>query len=164
MARSSTAPTTKSKSKKATTNSARDGYAKRHAKKAKPSADDVYEYSTDSRKLSRRAKVGLELDHDEELGGDVPDDEEERNRLRARLIGENEDNEMIDSEDDEDLDSDAAFDESDDDRFAGFFSSKPVKVRSSWLPGNALQLMLPARVKQRQRQRRRQMPVSRMSI
>lgn len=43
---------------------------------------------------------------------------------KARLIGENDDDERIDSADDEELDSDAAFDESDEDRYAGFFSSK----------------------------------------
>lgn len=44
---------------------------------------------------------------------------------RARLVGENDDDDdKIDSADDEDLDSDAAFDESDEERFAGFFSSK----------------------------------------
>lgn len=43
---------------------------------------------------------------------------------QARLIGEDDDDEQIESADDEDLDSDAAFDESDEERFAGFFSSK----------------------------------------
>lgn len=43
---------------------------------------------------------------------------------RARLIGEHDDDERIDSADDEELDSDAAFDESDEERYAGFFSSK----------------------------------------
>lgn len=42
----------------------------------------------------------------------------------ARLLNEQDDDEDIDSADDEELDSDAAFDESDEDRFAGFFSSK----------------------------------------
>lgn len=43
---------------------------------------------------------------------------------RARLIGELDDDEKIDSADDEELDSDAAFNESDEERYAGFFSSK----------------------------------------
>jgi U3 small nucleolar RNA-associated protein 14 len=43
---------------------------------------------------------------------------------KTRLIGENDDDERIDSAEDEELDSDAAFDESDEDRYAGFFSSK----------------------------------------
>ncbi|KAF5352803.1 hypothetical protein D9756_006229 [Leucocoprinus leucothites] len=49
---------------------------------------------------------------------------------QARLIGENEDDERIDSADDEELDSDAAFDESDEDRYAGFFSSKKKHTKT----------------------------------
>ncbi|KXN84966.1 hypothetical protein AN958_11811 [Leucoagaricus sp. SymC.cos] len=48
---------------------------------------------------------------------------------RARLIGELDDEERIDSEDDEELDSDAAFDESDEERYAGFFSSKKKQTK-----------------------------------
>ncbi|KAK0205350.1 Utp14-domain-containing protein [Desarmillaria ectypa] len=98
------------------------GYAKRQARKEKETApsEDVYEYAPDA---VRRSKVKLDLDRDEDFGG-IPDVDDEREQLRARLIGENEDDEMIDSEDDEDIDSDAAFEESDEDRFAGFFSRK----------------------------------------
>ncbi len=98
------------------------GYAKRQARKEKETAlsEDVYEYAPD---VVRRSKVKLDLDRDEDFGG-IPDGDDEREQLRARLIGENEDDEMIDSEDDEDIDSDAAFEESDEDRFAGFFSRK----------------------------------------
>ncbi|KAK0220989.1 Utp14-domain-containing protein [Armillaria nabsnona] len=98
------------------------GYAKRQARKEKETApsEDVYEYAPDA---VRRSKVKLDLDRDEDFGG-IPDGDDEREQLRARLIGENEDDEMIDSEDDEDIDSDAAFEESDEDRFAGFFSRK----------------------------------------
>ncbi|KAK0498773.1 Utp14-domain-containing protein [Armillaria luteobubalina] len=80
------------------------GYAKRQARKEKETApsEDVYEYAPDA---VRRSKVTLDLDRDEDF-----------EQLRARLIGENEDDEMIDSEDDEDIDSDAAFEESDEDR------------------------------------------------
>ncbi len=93
------------------------GYAKRQARKEKETAlsEDVYEYAPDA---VRRSKVKLDLDRDEDFGG-IPDGDGEREQLRARLIGENEDDEMIDSEDDEDIDSDAAFEESDEDRFAG---------------------------------------------
>lgn len=104
------------------------GYAKRHSKKVKTAhglqSSDVYEYAPE---LTRRSKVKLDLDHDEaaEYGVGVDgDNDEERDELRARLIGENGENEMIDSGDDEEIDSDAAFEESDEDRFAGFFSSK----------------------------------------
>ncbi|KAJ3563283.1 hypothetical protein NP233_g9033 [Leucocoprinus birnbaumii] len=50
---------------------------------------------------------------------------------QARLIGEGDDDERIDSADDEELDSDAAFDESDEERYAGFFSrkKKPAKAK-----------------------------------
>ncbi|KAK0451758.1 Utp14-domain-containing protein [Armillaria borealis] len=98
------------------------GYAKRQARKEKETApsEDVYEYAPDA---VRRSKVKLDLDRDEDFSG-IPDGDDEREQLRARLIGENEDDEMIDSEDDEDIDSDAAFEESDEDRFAGFFSRK----------------------------------------
>jgi hypothetical protein len=104
------------------------GYAKRHSNKAKTAhgiqSSDVYEYAPE---LSRRSKVTLDLDHDEaaEYGVGIDgDNDEERDALRARLIGENGENEMIESGDDEEVDSDAAFEESDEDRFAGFFSSK----------------------------------------
>ncbi|KAF9461892.1 Utp14 protein-domain-containing protein [Collybia nuda] len=106
------------------------GYAKRHSKKAKTAlgqSSDVYEYTPD---LSRRSKVKLDLDHDEaaEYGVGVDGDNgEEMDESRARLIGENGEDEMIDSGDDEEIDSDAAFEESDEERFAGFFSSKGKK-------------------------------------
>lgn len=45
--------------------------------------------------------------------------------MDARLLNELDDaDDVVDSADDEELDSDAAFDESDEERFAGFFSSK----------------------------------------
>lgn len=101
------------------------GYAKRLSRKPKAGlASDVYEYAPE---ISRRAKVTLDLDREEaaEYGvGMDGDNDEDREEMRARLIGENGDNEMIDSGDDEEIDSDAAFEESDEDRFAGFFSSK----------------------------------------
>jgi len=43
---------------------------------------------------------------------------------QTRLIGEDDDDERLDSADDEDLDSDAAFDDSDEERFQDFFSSQ----------------------------------------
>ena len=51
-------------------------------------------------------------------------DDEAREDLRVRLIGENEDDEEIDSDDDEESYSDAAFEETDEERFADFFSAK----------------------------------------
>ena len=73
----------------------------------------------------------LSLDHEEAReygvasdGNELEDAVEDSATTRARLIGENVDGETIDSGDDEDIDSDNAFDESDEDRFAGFFSTK----------------------------------------
>jgi len=102
------------------------GYEKRQARKAKSGAgtSDLYEHIPEK---TRRSKVGLDLDRDEALEYGVGIDganEEEREALKARLIGENVDDEEIASEDDEEIDSDAAFEESDEERFAGFFSSK----------------------------------------
>ena len=99
------------------------GYAKRHSLKANTLAglSDVYEYAPDSK--TRRSKVTLEIGRDEAAeiglgrGGGESDDEGEDMRMRARLIGEGD---VIDSGDDEDIDSDAAFEESDEERFAGF--------------------------------------------
>ncbi|RDB24478.1 Uncharacterized protein C57A7.06 [Hypsizygus marmoreus] len=104
------------------------GYAKRHSKKAAFGlSTDVYEYAPEA---SRRSKVTLDLDREEaaEYGVGIDGDNDEgREELMARLIGENGEDEMIDSGDDEEVDSDAAFEESDEDRFAGFFSAKGKK-------------------------------------
>jgi U3 small nucleolar RNA-associated protein 14 len=108
------------------------GYAKRQARKPKSIhglSSDVYEYAPE---VQRRSKVTLDLNQDEAAEYGVGIDggnDEDREQLRARLIGENGDNEGIDSGDDEEIDSDAAFEESDEERFAGFFSNK-VRVWS----------------------------------
>ena len=103
------------------------GYAKRQARKVKAGAlSDVYEHQ---QQRVRRDKVKLDLDRDEEADrGFAGSDDEgfDRDALRARLIGENVDNEMIDSEDDEELDSDAAFESGDEEQYAGFSFGKKV--------------------------------------
>jgi hypothetical protein len=83
-----------------------------------PSRSDVYEYQ--SQKV-RRANVPLSLDKEEadEHGFDSDGDLVADIR-KPRLIGESVEDEKIPSEDDEELDSDAAFEESDEERFAGF--------------------------------------------
>ena len=118
------------------------GYAKRHSLKssqkgkANASFDDVYEYAPSK---VRRAKIGLELDREEATDRRhyASDDEvdltgmgqEGREGLRARLLGENKDDEQVDSGDDEEIESDAAFEESDEETYAGFdFSSKVCAV------------------------------------
>ena len=62
----------------------------------------------------------MDLGHDDEF--EFPKvwdgaDDEEREELRAKLIGENECDEKITSDDEEEVDSDAAFEESDEERF-----------------------------------------------
>ena len=80
---------------------------------------DVYEYQ--SHKV-RRAHISLSLDNDEarEHGVASDDDDPVSNTRKPRLIGESVEDEDVPSEDDEELDSDAAFEESDEERFAGF--------------------------------------------
>ncbi|KAJ8688848.1 hypothetical protein PTI98_013593 [Pleurotus ostreatus] len=108
------------------------GFLKRKARKSQ-APSEVYEYEPSK---TRRAKVDSGFDRDElkSFGGAVSDGESDAGEpSRARLIGENEDNEAIGSDDDEEIDSDAAFEESDEDRFAGFkFASeqKPPKKKS----------------------------------
>ncbi|KAG1747704.1 Utp14 protein-domain-containing protein [Suillus lakei] len=130
------------------------GYAKRHSQKsshkgkATVSFDDVYEYAPSK---VRRAKIGLELDREEatdrhnyaseddiDLGGMG---QEGREGLRARLLGENADDEQVDSGDDEEIKSDDAFEESDEEKYAGFdFSSKRSKAAGTPSKRNARKL------------------------
>ncbi|KAL0580728.1 hypothetical protein V5O48_001286 [Marasmius crinis-equi] len=114
-------------------NAAVTGYAKRQARKAaKKSRDDeenIYEYAPEERKASRRSKISLDLDRDEEANYEPGEDEEEDIRMKARLLGEGD---RVDTDDDEEIDSDAAFEDEDEDRFAGFFgkgSKAPKKVK-----------------------------------
>lgn len=105
------------------------GYNKRKAAKAQSSGglEDVYEYQQER---VRRSKVKLQLEKDEEMGGrgERSDDDEMdgKSELKPRLVGEHDDD-VIGEEEDEEIDSDAAFEESDDERFAGFgFASSKV--------------------------------------
>jgi U3 small nucleolar RNA-associated protein 14 len=113
------------------------GYAMRQARKTKSThglSSDVYEYAPE---VLRRSKVTLNLDQAEATEHRVGMEEgndESREELRARLIGENGENEQIESGDDEELDSDAAFEESDEERFAGFFSKKACICHSPHMP------------------------------
>ena len=119
---------TKSFSKK-TSNAT--GYAKRKSLKGKALADasDVYEYQPEK---VRRAKVKLLLEKDEAQGlaGDDSDAEGSLSgRPRPRLVGEDDEDDHIGSDEDEEIDSDAAFDESDEEQFAGFsFASNKVRT------------------------------------
>jgi U3 small nucleolar RNA-associated protein 14 len=104
------------------------GYAKRQSHKQNVlKALDVYDHEqTQLRRL--RVQVDTKLSQDELpehlFGASGEDEDDGRQALRARLVGENEENEIIGSEEDEDIDSDAAFEESDEERFAGFFTNK----------------------------------------
>jgi U3 small nucleolar RNA-associated protein 14 len=83
-----------------------------------PARSDVYEYQ--SQKV-RRANIPLSLDKEEENEhGFDSDGDLVANARKPRLIGEDVEDEKVPSEDDEELDSDAAFEESDEERFAGF--------------------------------------------
>ncbi|KAI5118044.1 hypothetical protein M0805_005893 [Coniferiporia weirii] len=112
------------------------GFAKRRARSAKAAADaDVYDYQPGK---SKRANVALMLDEDETRGAGYSDDEEEgdeeggRAGRKPRLIGEGEEDERIGSDEDEEIDSDGAFEESDEERFAEFnFKKGPVKSRKA---------------------------------
>ncbi|TBU39857.1 Utp14-domain-containing protein [Dichomitus squalens] len=113
------------------------GYAKRQSLKSNTLSSglsDVYEYQQEK---VRRAKIKPLLERDETTGMGAADSggEEEgaggrRRDTRPRLIGENDDDEGIAEEDDEEIDSDEAFEESDEERFAGFSFSQKAKERS----------------------------------
>ncbi|KII93102.1 hypothetical protein PLICRDRAFT_87528 [Plicaturopsis crispa FD-325 SS-3] len=119
------------------------GYAKRHSRQAKTAAglsnDDVYEYRT--QKIKRgRTHVALELGKDEAAefgmgaGGADDEDEDGAGPLRARLIGENAEDEKIGSDEDDEIDSDDAFEESDEETYAGFSFSRKKGKNSAHKP------------------------------
>ena len=109
------------------------GFSRRLARKKarqSTSVDDVYEFQAEK---VRRSKVVLRLTNEElaELGRDNANDSEDDNprggQPQPRLIGQNSDGEEVDSEDDEDIDSDAAFGESDEETFAGYGFIRKVR-------------------------------------
>lgn len=113
--------------------------ARRRLRAAKAAMDsDVYDYEPTK---DRRRNVTLALDEDELRGaaydddGAEDDEDEARMRRRPRLIGEGEEEEHIRSDEDEEIDSDAAFDESDEDTFAGsnFMKKKKVYLQLSFM-------------------------------
>jgi U3 small nucleolar RNA-associated protein 14 len=99
--------------------SSRSSTSKRRSNRFRnPARSDVYEYQ--SHKV-RRAHIPLSLDKDEaHEHGAASDDDFAADTRKPRLIGENVEDEDIPSEDDEELDSDAAFEDTDEERFAGF--------------------------------------------
>jgi U3 small nucleolar RNA-associated protein 14 len=108
------------------------GFSRRQArKKVRPSTsvDDVYEFQPEK---VRRSRVALRLTKGElaELGRDDASDpgvgKHPGDQPQPRLVGQNSDDEGMNSEDDEDIDSDAAFGESDDETFAGYGFTRKV--------------------------------------
>ncbi|KAF8310820.1 Utp14-domain-containing protein [Clavulina sp. PMI_390] len=109
------------------------GYQRRQEKKAKstlqPASDDLYEYAPGKNK---RARVELKVDREELVGetsskhrgldDDADDVDSDVEALRRKIAANMEgDFGVVDSEDDEDIDSDEAFEgESDEERFANF--------------------------------------------
>lgn len=108
------------------------GFQRRMAKRpAKASSGmDVYEYNEKDRKGRFRADVALELTKEEvkEYGVDEESDQDDLQKMRDRLkFG---DEVPINSEDDEEIDSDDAFDESDEERF-GAYNLKGTKRKAT---------------------------------
>ncbi|EIN14320.1 Utp14-domain-containing protein [Punctularia strigosozonata HHB-11173 SS5] len=115
------------------------GFSKRRSGKQNAlKIHDVYDH--DQAKLPRsRSQVDTRLDRDEmDPALSISGAEDEQEALRARLIGENEENEGLGSDEDEEIDSDAAFEESDEERFAGFFTSKQQKRKQKAIPPTTL--------------------------
>ncbi|KZT08788.1 Utp14-domain-containing protein [Laetiporus sulphureus 93-53] len=118
------------------------GFAKRKSLKSKtPSRDDiadVYEYQSEK---VPRDKMTLQYGKEELVGvggGSGSEDEDGDARAgkkagRPRLVGEGEEGEQIGESEDEDIESDDAFDESDEERFAGFGLSQKKGQGSSKL-------------------------------
>ena len=135
------------------------GYERRLARKAKNSvhATDLYEHIAEKTPHSKVADVGRDEQFEFPNAQDGADNEE-REELRARLIGENEDDEEIDRDDDEEVDSDAAFEESDEERFAGFFSHKVCNIFLGL--ETSLTIIRMRREKRRKRRKRMEMMMS----
>lgn len=119
-----------------------NGFAKRRAntKKSGPtSLDDVYEYTTSKNK---RAAVKLTHDRVELVGLDHNNEDNEMSgvniqAIRSRILNLEDADDVINSDEDEEIDSDAAFEESDAEEFAGFSfakSKKPSKVQVCLFP------------------------------
>ncbi|KAJ7453927.1 Utp14-domain-containing protein [Mycena galericulata] len=119
------------------------GYLKRQSTKtATPRIDDVYELVENDGgrrgkgkgKKPRRETVDLEYDYGEDGAGDDRDEDlDDDEKREPRLFGEGD---KIDSEDDEEIDSDAAFEDIDGDAdgFAGVFGRKKMSAKKKKKP------------------------------
>lgn len=108
------------------------GFPRRQARKTarhSTSVSDVYEFQPEK---VRRSRVALRLTKGElaEFGRDNASDQDGGNsrgdKPQPRLVGQNSDDEGMNSEDDEDIDSDAAFGGSDEETFAGYGFTRKV--------------------------------------
>ncbi|KAJ7039492.1 Utp14-domain-containing protein [Mycena alexandri] len=139
MARSSRplAPKPKAPDARAKANAA--GYLKRRSTKtATPRIDDVYELVENEGgvrgkgkgkgRKPRRETVDLEYDYGEDGADGRDDDPDDDDRKEPRLFGEGD---QVDSEDDEEIDSDAAFEDIDGDAdgFAGVFGRRKAPAK-----------------------------------
>ncbi|KAJ7653290.1 Utp14-domain-containing protein [Mycena polygramma] len=143
MARSSRPSTSKPKAPDARAKANAAGYLKRHSTKTvTPRLEDVYELvENDGRrgkgkgkgKKPRRETVDLEYDYGEDGADGREKDSEDDERREPRLFGEGD---KIESEDDEEIDSDAAFEDLDGaaDGFAGVFGRKKTPTKKKKRP------------------------------
>lgn len=105
------------------------GYAKRKSRsvKAISGISDVYNFEAPK---TKRANIKLTLDREEEQDASYGDGDEEEleTHRKPRLIGEGEEEDRIGSDEDEEIDSDDAFEEEDNIRFAEFDFKRNKKV------------------------------------
>ncbi|KAJ7252701.1 Utp14 protein-domain-containing protein [Mycena haematopus] len=137
MARSTRLSTSKPKGSDARAKANAAGYLKRHSTKiATPRVEDVYEIvenesgrpgKSKGKGKSRRETTDLEYDYGEDGADDLDHELENDERREPRLFGEGD---KIGSEDDEEIDSDGAFEDIDGvlDGFAGVFGRKKSKT------------------------------------
>jgi hypothetical protein len=102
------------------------GFQRRKSeRKSLSQGNDVYEYQPEPLKRSRQS-VSLKVDREETVGVGSEDDDEEDEDLVARVKAQIAGDGAVASDDDEEIDSDEAFEESDEERFAGFGFGKIV--------------------------------------
>ena len=115
------------------------GYAKRKERKPSTSLDpaDAYEYAAEK---NRRAGVELDLGRDDQARGHGGSDEDSDgdgvdldDNLRAKIARRIQED-HVRSEDDEDIDSDDAFDDEDEQRFGSYKFAQSKKVSVTHFP------------------------------
>ncbi|GJJ15677.1 hypothetical protein Clacol_009955 [Clathrus columnatus] len=131
------APTRGKKHTKSVAEHNASGFAKRRAKPKKnspKSLDDVYEYSATK---NRRSAVKLVHDKEEFIGIERDNEDHDNSGLnieaiRSQILDLGDTNAVINSDEDEEIDSDVAFEESDNEQYAGFsFPQKGTKNKQA---------------------------------